>query len=211
MKPRQNFINNLDEVTSYVFRLSNEVEKRIDKLIHCIEHRNVDALKDISKEDIVVNDLELLINEKIISLITLEAPVASDLRMLISYIKIAEDLERVADNVVNIANVSAEYNIGSEEIINKFKSMLELSKLMLSDATVAMETKDLALIKELLSRDEDIDMLYIDTTSEAIEKIEDKVIMSQVVLIAKYIERIGDHLENISEHLYYYLTGRQYQ
>ncbi|OFO55508.1 MULTISPECIES: phosphate signaling complex protein PhoU [Nosocomiicoccus] len=211
MKPRQNFINNLDEVTSYVFRLSNEVEKRIDKLIHCIEHRNVDALKDISKEDIVVNDLELLINEKIISLITLEAPVASDLRMLISYIKIAEDLERVADNVVNIANVSAEYNIGSEEIINKFKSMLQLSKLMLSDATVAMETKDLALIKELLSRDEDIDMLYIDTTSEAIEKIEDKVIMSQVVLIAKYIERIGDHLENISEHLYYYLTGRQYQ
>ncbi|OFL47073.1 hypothetical protein HMPREF2767_00645 [Nosocomiicoccus sp. HMSC067E10] len=211
MKPRQNFINNLDEVTSYVFRLSNEVEKRIDKLIHCIEHRNVDALKDISKEDIVVNDLELLINEKIISLITLEAPVASDLRMLISYIKIAEDLERVADNVVNIANVSAEYNIGSEEIINKFKSMLQLSKLMLSDATVAMETKDLALIKELLSRDEDIDMLYIDTTSEAIEKIEDKVIMSQVVLIAKYIERIGDHVENISEHLYYYLTGRQYQ
>ncbi|WP_040928352.1 phosphate signaling complex protein PhoU, partial [Nosocomiicoccus massiliensis] len=204
MKPRQNFINNLDEVTSYVFRLSNEVEKRIDKLIHCIEHRNVDALKDISKEDIVVNDLELLINEKIISLITLEAPVASDLRMLISYIKIAEDLERVADNVVNIANVSAEYNIGSEEIINKFKSMLQLSKLMLSDATVAMETKDLALIKELLSRDEDIDMLYIDTTSEAIEKIEDKVIMSQVVLIAKYIERIGDHVENISEHLYYY-------
>ena len=126
--------------------------------------------------------------------------------MLISYIKIAEDLERVADNVVNIANVSAEYNIGSEEIINKFKSMLQLSKLMLSDATVAMETKDLALIKELLSRDEDIDMLYIDTTSEAIEKIEDKVIMSQVVLIAKYIERIGDHLENISEHLYYYLS-----
>ena len=211
MKQRKNFLNHLDDLTSTIFKMSHEVEMRINQLIQQIEKRDEKALKDLAIEDVYVNDLELLINEKIVSIITLEAPVASDLRMLISYIKIAEDLERISDNVVNVANILAKHAIEHQEIKNKLVAMLKLCELMLIDVTSAMKTKDLPLVKEIMIRDEDIDAIYLEITSSSIYEIEDRVLMSQVSLITKFIERIGDHVENIGEHLFFYLTGQQYQ
>lgn len=211
MKQRKQFLNHLDDLTSTIFKMSHEVEVRIHQLIEQIEKRDEKALKDLAIEDIHVNDLEILINEKIVSIITLEAPVASDLRMLISYIKIAEDLERISDNVVNVANILAKHDIEHQEIKNKLVAMLKLCELMLIDVTSAMKTKDLPLVREIMTRDEDIDAIYLEITSSSIYEIDDKVLMSQVSLITKFIERIGDHIENIGEHLFFYLTGQQYQ
>ncbi|CAM3411914.1 phosphate signaling complex protein PhoU [Nosocomiicoccus ampullae] len=211
MKQRKQFLNHLDDLTSTIFKMSHEVEVRIHQLIEQIEKRDEKALKDLAIEDIHVNDLEILINEKIVSIITLEAPVASDLRMLISYIKIAEDLERISDNVVNVANILAKHDIEHQEIKNKLVAMLKLCELMLIDVTSAMKTKDLPLVREIMTRDEDIDAIYLEITSSSIYEIDDRVLMSQVSLITKFIERIGDHIENIGEHLFFYLTGQQYQ
>lgn len=211
MKQRKQFLNHLDDLTSTIFKMSHEVEVRIHQLIEQIEKRDEKALKDLAVEDVNVNDLEILINEKIVSIITLEAPVASDLRMLISYIKIAEDLERISDNVVNVANILAKHDIEHQEIKNKLVAMLKLCELMLIDVTSAMKTKDLPLVREIMTRDEDIDAIYLEITSSSIYEIDDKVLMSQVSLITKFIERIGDHIENIGEHLFFYFTGQQYQ
>lgn len=211
MKQRKQFLNHLDDLTSTIFKMSHEVEMRIHQLIEQIDKRDEKALKDLAIEDVYVNDLEILINEKIVSIITLEAPVASDLRMLISYIKIAEDLERISDNVVNVANILAKYDIEHQEIKNKLVTMLKLCELMLIDVTSAMKTKDLSLVREIMTRDEDIDAIYLEITSSSIYEIDDRVLMSQVSLITKFIERVGDHVENIGEHLFFYLTGQQYQ
>src|SRR5699024_3973209 len=200
MKQRKQFLNHLDDLTSTVFKMSHEVEVRIHQLIQQVEKRDEKALKHLAVEDVNVNDLEILINEKIVSIITLEAPVASDLRMLISYIKIAEDLERISDNVVNVVNILANHVIQHKEIINKLK----LCELMLIDITSDMKTKDLTLVREIMARDEDVDAIYLEITSSSIYEIDDRVLMSQVSLITKFIERIGDHIENIGEHQFFY-------
>ena len=211
MKQRKQFLNHLEDLTSTVFKMSHEVEVRIGQLIQQVEKRDEKALKDLAIEDVHINDLEILINEKIVSIFTLEAPVASDLRMLISYIKIAEDLERISDNVVNVANILAKHDIKHQEIKNKLVTMLKLCELMLIDVTSAMKTKDLTLVREIMTRDEDVDAIYLEITSSSIYEIDDRVLMSQVSLITKFIERIGDHIENIGEHQFFYLTGQQYQ
>ena len=211
MKQRKQFLNHLEDLTSTVFKMSHEVEVRIGQLIQQVEKRDEKALKDLAIEDVHINDLEILINEKIVSIITLEAPVASDLRMLISYIKIAEDLERISDNVVNVANILAKHDIKHQEIKNKLVTMLKLCELMLIDVTSAMKTKDLTLVREIMTRDEDVDAIYLEITSSSIYEIDDRVLMSQVSLITKFIERIEDHIENIGEHQFFYLTGQQYQ
>ncbi|PWZ70544.1 phosphate transport system regulatory protein PhoU, partial [Staphylococcus pseudintermedius] len=93
-------------------------------------------------------------------LITKQQPIASDLRMMISSLKIASDLERIGDNASSIANIRLRTKITDDYVLTRLKTMGKLAMLMLKDLDQAFKKKDTVLIREIIERDEDIDDLY---------------------------------------------------
>ncbi len=120
----------------------------------------IEALLQTVKNDKHINQLNYDINERVIMLITKQQPIASDLRMMISSLKIASDLERIGDNASSIANIRLRTKITDDYVLTRLKTMGKLAMLMLKDLYLAFKKKDTVLIREIIERDEDIDDLY---------------------------------------------------
>lgn len=211
MTARVKFVNDLEELKQYIYDMSQLLSERFDSLVNVLENNDRALAKELIERDVDINELEVKINDQSVSLITSQSPVASDLRLIISCIKIAEDLERIGDNISNIAEVSRRTQIMNKQILLRLTTMIRLAKLMLDDAMVAMKTEDLSLVNEIIERDNDIDQIFVQVTMSDIYEETDAFVTGQIQLTAKYLERIGDHIENIGEHIFFTLTGKRYK
>lgn len=211
MTARVKFVNDLEELKQYIYDMSQLLSERFDSLVNVIENNERALAKELIERDVDINELEVKINDQSVSLITTQSPVATDLRLIISCIKIAEDLERIGDNISNIAEVSRRTQIMNKQILLRLTTMIRLAKLMLDDAMVAMKTEDLSLVNEIIERDNDIDQIFVQVTMSDIYEETDAFVTGQIQLTAKYLERIGDHIENIGEHIFFTLTGKRYK
>ncbi|CAD2077053.1 phosphate transport system regulatory protein PhoU [Phocicoccus schoeneichii] len=211
MSARVKFVNDLEELKQYIYDMSQLLSERFDSLVNVLENNDRALAKELIERDVDINELEVKINDQSVSLITSQSPVASDLRLIISCIKIAEDLERIGDNISNIAEVSRRTQIMNKQILLRLTTMIRLAKLMLDDAMVAMKTEDLSLVNEIIERDNDIDQIFVQVTMSDIYEETDAFVTGQIQLTAKYLERIGDHIENIGEHIFFTLTGKRYK
>lgn len=211
MTARVKFVNDLEELKQYIYDMSQLLSERFDSLVNVLENNDRARAKELIDRDVDINELEVKVNDQSVSLITSQSPVASALRLIISCIKIAEDLERIGDNISNIAEVSRRTQIMNKQILLRLTTMIRLSKLMLDDAMVAMKKKDLSLVNEIIERDNDIDQIFVQVTMSDIYEETDAFVTGQIQLTAKYLERIGDHIENIGEHIFFTLTGKRYK
>lgn len=211
MTARVKFVNDLEELKQYIYDMSQLLSERFDSLVNVLENNDRALAKELIERDVDINELEVKINDQSVSLITTQSPVATDLRLIISCIKIAEELERIGDNISNIAEVSRRTQIMNKQILLRLTTMIRLAKLMLDDAMVAMKTEDLSLVNEIIERDNDIDQIFVQVTMSDIYEETDAFVTGQIQLTAKYLERIGDHIENIGEHIFFTLTGKRYK
>ena len=149
--------------------------------------------------------------EKVIMLITRQQPIAKDLRMMMAALKISTDFERMGDNAASIAHIRLRVKINDNYVFTRLKTMGKLAMLMLEDLNNAIRNKDLPLIKEVIERDEDIDDLYVNIVNTSYLIDNDPFVAGQAHLAARHLERIGDHISNIAESVYYYLTGQHFE
>ena len=96
-------------------------------------------------------------------------------------------------------------------MFTRLKTMGKLAMLMLEDLNNAIRNKNLPLIKEVIERDEDIDDLYVNIVNTSYLIDNDPFVAGQAHLAARHLERIGDHISNIAESVYYYLTGQHFE
>ena len=143
-------------------------------------------------------------------LITKQQPIATDLRMMMAALKISTDFERMGDNAASIAHIRLRVKINDDYVFTRLKTMGKLEMLMLEDLNTAVKTEDLTLIKEIIERDKDIDDLYINIVNTTYLIDNDPFVAGQAHLAARHLERIGDHISNIAESVYYYLTGEHF-
>lgn len=144
-------------------------------------------------------------------LITRQQPIATDLRMMMAALKISTDFERMGDNAASIAHIRLRVKINDNYVFTRLKTMGKLAMLMLEDLNNAIRNKDLPLIKEVIERDEDIDDLYVNIVNTSYLIDNDPFVAGQAHLAARHLERIGDHISNIAESVYYYLTGQHFE
>lgn len=144
-------------------------------------------------------------------LITRQQPIAKDLRMMMVALKISTDFERMGDNAASIAHIRLRVKINDNYVFTRLKTMGKLAMLMLEDLNNAIRNKDLPLIKEVIERDEDIDDLYVNIVNTSYLIDNDPFVAGQAHLAARHLERIGDHISNIAESVYYYLTGQHFE
>ena len=207
---RHKYEGQLDELIKDLRRLGLRVYFNIkNALVSLSEEKRTFARETIEK-DREINQLDYEINEKVIMLITKQQPIATDLRMMMAALKISTDFERMGDNAASIAHIRLRVKINDDYVFTRLKTMGKLAMLMLEDLNTAVKTEDLTLIKEIIERDKDIDDLYINIVNTTYLIDNDPFVAGQAHLAARNLERVGDHISNIAESVYYYLTGEHF-
>ncbi|MDA8168721.1 MAG: phosphate signaling complex protein PhoU [Nitrospiraceae bacterium] len=189
------------------------VQTAIKESVRSLVERNSDLARAVIEGDRLINTYDVKIDEECIRLIALSQPMGRDLRALTTAMKITTDLERIADNAVNIAERALELN--EEPQLKPYidiPKMSEISQGMVKNAIDAFLNEDKNLAIEVIKQDDEIDDL-----NEAV-LLELTFIMTQdpatvsramkISYISKYLERIGDHATNIAEMVVYMVKGR---
>ncbi|WP_432370504.1 phosphate signaling complex protein PhoU [Staphylococcus chromogenes] len=208
---RKRYEGQLNELFKDIRTLGLRTYSMIDQSIRVLTDSQVTHARKIINNDTEINKLEYDVNEKVVMLITKQQPMAKDLRLMMSALKIASEFERMADNAANIAKIRTRVKFSDKYLVMRLEAMGRLALLMLKDLNDAAKGDDLDLVKEIIERDKDIDDLYKQIVNSSYLIDNDPFVAGQAHLVARYLERIGDHIVNIAEHIYYFITGERYE
>lgn len=207
---RQKYEGQLDDLIKELRRLGLRVYSNVNNAIESLSEDDRNFARHVIEKDKEINKFDYDINEQVIMLITKQQPIATDLRMMIAALKISTDFERMGDNAANIAHIRLRVKITDHYVLTRLKTMGKLALLMLEDLNTAVKNEDLTLIKEIIERDKDIDDLYVNIVNTTYLIDNDPFVAGQAHLAARNLERVGDHVGNIAESVYYYFTGEHF-
>ncbi|MBB4833380.1 phosphate transport system protein [Staphylococcus hominis] len=207
---RQKYEGQLEDLIKELRRLGLRVYSNVNNAIESLSEDDRNFARHVIEKDKEINKFDYDINEQVIMLITKQQPIATDLRMMMAALKISTDFERMGDNAANIAHIRLRVKITDHYVLTRLKTMGKLALLMLEDLNTAVKSEDLTLIKEIIERDKDIDDLYVNIVNTTYLIDNDPFVAGQAHLAARNLERVGDHVRNIAESIYYYFTGEHF-
>ena len=213
MSIRNKYENELNLVFNKLVKMCHEAELAIEKSINALKTQNADLAKEVMADDKNVDGLEREIEQDCLKILLLEHPVAGDFREVSAALKMITDLERIADQAADISEISLQF--GEDEFFKEpehIQMMATLAIGMVKDGVDSYINRDIETAKSLDSRDDRVDELFETVNSDLIALIKkDPANADQAILfmmIAKYLERIGDHAVNIGEWAEYAATGQ---
>ena len=202
----------LESLKKQILSLGAMAEESVHMAVRAFETKDGELARRIIESDSKIDAAEVEVEEECLKIIALHQPVAVDLRFINIVIKINNDLERVGDEAVNIAerveNISKRLPLSFPF---DFAPMAEKAEAMLKDSLDALVNQDVDLAYKVCLDDDDVDrmnhMIY-DEVKEAIKKQPDRVAyLLNLLLIARHLERIADHATNIAEEVIYMIEG----
>lgn len=210
---REYFDLELKALNDKLIEMGALVEGAIKNTITIITNGEYDKLETARIIEEKINKMERDIQSYCLNLLLLQSPVAGDLRTVSAALKMITDLERIGDQAIDIAEMSI-YLKDCENIysMTHLSEMAERSSNMVTTAIDAFVKKDLKLARTVATMDDAIDDLFNKVKEEVIDIINtNKELDHQaidIMLIAKYFEKIGDHAENIGEWVVFSITGK---
>ncbi|GHU62309.1 phosphate transport system regulatory protein PhoU [Clostridia bacterium] len=209
---RQNFDTELEELSEDLIKMGESATTAIDRAIDAFHTGDKELMKKVVKGDRKINEMERNIEQRCLRLLLKQQPVASDLRKISTAIKMITDIERIGDAAADIAEISLHLNIPSSlGVLEDITNMAKIAREMVSDAIDSYVKEDLDLAQKTREKDDLVDEHFLRIRGILGEKIrEDIEIMDEAmdyVMIIKYLERIGDHAENLCEWVEFYKTG----
>ena len=208
------FQKELVEIKQMVLSLGALVEERVRKIDQVIESQDGALARKIIETDYEIDQMEIDVEEECLKALALYQPVAVDLRFLIAVIKINNDLERIGDEAVNIAE-RVEFLSKQAQIPFRFDYtiMVEKAQDMLKKSLDSLVNMDLGLAYQVLTLDDEVDRINreaYDAIKDAMKKLPEGGAMGcliSMLFIARHLERIADHATNISEEVIYMIEG----
>jgi len=206
------FQRELEKIKKRILSLGAMVEERVRMVIKALETRDGEAAKKIIISDHEIDEMEVEIEEECLKILALYQPVAIDLRFLTAVIKINNDLERVADEAVNIAErVQVIAKRQRLDIPFNHSLMAEKSESMLKKSLDAFVNMDVDIALRVCALDDEVDNMMneaYDLVKHAIGKHPDRVsYLINLLLVSRHLERIADHATNIAEEVIYLVEG----
>lgn len=213
---RSHFDEQLELMHTELIAMGALCEQVISKTYHVILDGDMEAAKLIQKQDSVIDQKERDIENLCFKLLIKQQPVARDFRKISAALKMITDMERIGDQAGDIAEIVETGKLQGE--IPRFKQ----SKGMLgemAEATIHMVTasidayvkQDLKIAQSVIDYDDVVDNLFVDIRGQLVEEVNGDSISKEqaldILMIAKYYERIGDHATNIAEWVEYSITG----
>jgi phosphate transport system protein len=203
----------IDRIRQDILRMGGLVEEMITHSMRALVDRNSDLAIAVIKDDNAVDSLQKQIDEECQTVLALYQPTASDMRFLVSAMKIDTDLERMGDAAVNISQSVLVLN--QEPPLKPYVDLPRMTILvngMVRDALDCFVRRDAKQAVEVCKRDDDVDALYHQLFRELLTyMIEDPRSVTRalhLLLIARNLERVADHSTNIAEDVVYYVEGR---
>ncbi len=202
----------LREVEGKILAMSSLVEEMIERSIQSLRERKPDLARKVIDADREVDEREVQIEEECLKILALHQPVAIDLRRTAAVMKINNDLERIADLAVNVAESSLRLEPHRQfQVPSRLHEMVELAKQMVHDALDDFVRLDTVAAGALVARDEEVDACSIEVIAELYQVMRTRPELIEPALhcfsMARHIERIADHATNIAEDVIYLVKG----
>jgi phosphate transport system protein len=202
----------LEAVRQRIFGMGRHVDQVLEDSGRALQERDSALGNQIIVGDKQTDSMEMEIDHLCLEILVRRQPVAGDLRLLTSALKLVIDLERIGDLGVSIAARVVE--LGHEAALTPYDDLLRMmttAREMLREALAALENQDAARASRAIDKDEVVDAYYTQIFNDVLGRMRespDNIFRAtRIQAISKYIERIGDHATNIAERVIFILTG----
>lgn len=209
---RGHYDNELHILTQEVYSMGKMCEDILKELTTDLggERRNLESIKILERE---IDEKEREIERKCMKLLLLQQPMAQDLRNISAALKMISDLERIGDQALDIDELIPYVNKMEKENLQIVISMLHQCMKMLAECMTAYIDSNVELAKQVISEDDIVDDLYVKQKEELIKLFEtahpDAQAGLDILIIAKYLERIADHTTNVAEWVMFAAEGKR--
>lgn len=214
MAKHMHFHREIDELKKTILTMGTLVEDRLRRACALLETRDDEQARLIMTADWEIDDMEIRVEEECLKILALHQPVARDLRLIVSIIKINAELERIADIAVNIAKriLTINRNKTSDYCLQlDYQPMAVKIMEMVKTSLNALVAEDADLARKIFLMDDEVNRLRDAAYTTVIEEIgchgDNAACLVNVYLIARHLERIGDRAINIAEEIIYLVEG----
>lgn len=208
---RNLFDDQLNTLHRKLIEMGSACETAIDLAVRALLEGNADIAHEAAAHDREIDNMEREIEAICLKMLLQQQPVARDLRQISAAMKIITDMERIGDQAEDIGEIVPFLNGRTGQEFEDIRLMAETAQQMVRSAVDAYVNQDMALVKKVLSMDDIVDNAFDRTKKTLIHMIADRKDDGQycldLLMIAKYLERIGDHATNIAEWVEFSITG----
>ena len=211
--PRVQYEHRLEELQQDVLRMGSLVEQMLHKSMEAYVRRSAELVPEVNDLEDRVDQYNLDIETECLHLLALQNPMARDLRIIASALKIITDIERVGDYCIDIAKMAN--RMADKAPVHPpvdLTNMADMVSVMLRETLQAFVSRDIALVQQMIEHDDEVDHYNKRIINEMVEHIKiDSSGAEQAIahiMVARYLERIADHVTNVGERVYYVETGQ---
>lgn len=209
---RNRFDRQLEELNDELIEMGTMIEKAIKTAAKALISQDSELAKTVIEGDEQVDRQERIIENLCLKLLLQQQPVAKDLRLISSALKMITDMERIGDQAADISELTI--MLSEAKYIKKLEHIQQMAKetmVMLIESIDAFVNKDMLKAQSVIDADDKVDELFAEVKKELIKMIHEDINCgeqaSDLLMIAKYFERIGDHTTNIAEWVIFSITG----
>lgn len=207
---RNKFDMQLELLNEQLTRMGELCELAINRVTKALVEGNLEQAKKVMAADEEIDQMEKDIERLCLKLLLQQQPVAKDLRQISAALKMITDMERIGDQTADIAEIIISAGMSEAGDVKKIEGMSAGVARMVNDSVTAYVERDLELARKVMEADDNIDRLFDDIRGSIINLIAEGNRGEQgvdLIMIAKYLERIGDHATNIAEWVEFSITG----
>ena len=200
---------------SKVLQMGSLAHSQLGRAVETLKSRDSREAEAIVAGDAPVNHLQQEIDQLTLTMLARRQPMALDLRQIVSALKMASDLERIADYAANIARHTMDLNsVVLQKPVEAIIRMTEDARGMLGDVMTAYQEEDADLAREIWHRDAVIDRAYATFLSDLRDYMKEDAQyakpLTALLFVSRCCERIGDHIQNLAENVHFIVTGEIY-
>jgi phosphate transport system protein len=209
---RGRFDEQLAELHNMLIEMGALIERAISRATRALVSQDADEARAVIENDTAINEAEREIESRCLKLILMQQPVARDLGQVSTALKMITDMERIGDHAADISDICV--YLSKQDYITKLDripQMAEAASKMVTESIDAFVKKDLELAQSVIARDDVVDALFSTVKKDLIALVHENADNGEqafdLLQIAKYYERIGDHAVNIAEWVIFSITG----
>lgn len=211
---RNDFDKQLNKLNEEMTKMGTLIENAIQLAISALVTSDIEKANKAIEFDDQIDEQERTIEKHCLKLLLQQQPVAKDLRVISSALKMITDMERIGDHASDISEITIVLAKEKDmKLLSQIKEMAKETTYMVIKSVEAFVGRDIELAKMVIKRDDQVDALFMELKSEIIRLInstkEDGEQATDFLMIGKYFERIGDHATNIAEWVIFSITGER--
>lgn len=209
---RLQFAEELESLRHQLLEMGSEADSMVAQAVHALITQDPALAEEVIARDDVVDEQDLRIESECMRMIALQQPLARDLRLIGTALKVITDLERIGDHAVDIAKIARKLALETfYKPLVDLPHMAECVRYMLRNAMAAFVNHDLEQVDNVVVADDEVDALFHKIRDElhAVMRRDPQLVVqgSYLLFVAHYLERIADHTVNIAERVHYVETG----